>query len=138
VYTGPRGFAKKPFGTFSAKSVDKRSAKSLDTSLPIANLRCLGKDIVEIIVSKIISGPVLTKSGPVLTKSGPVLIKSGPVLIKSGPVLTKSGPVYLFITGLRTCTKIAYFVRHKSRFVRCTFYVFCFLLYEVFLPLSGS
>jgi hypothetical protein len=56
-------------------------------------LRWLGKDIVEIIFSEIISGPVLIKSGPVLIKAGPVLIKSGPVLIKYGPVLIKYGPV---------------------------------------------
>jgi hypothetical protein len=49
----------------------------------ILALLWLGKDIAEIMFSKFISGPVLTKSGPVLIISGPVLIISGPVLNKN-------------------------------------------------------
>jgi hypothetical protein len=57
--------------------------------------------------SKIISGPVLTKSGPVLIKYGPVLTKSGPVLFISGPVLKKTFYKLTIKQNLQTkkCTK---------------------------------
>jgi hypothetical protein len=71
-----------------------------------------GKDIVEIFVSKIISGPVLTiQSGPVLIKSGPVLTKSGPVLFISGPVLKKN---YKLTTKKCTQKKKIYKLTNKK------------------------